>query len=241
VKLASGAEVATGKLVLAAGPLLHEAGRLVGVDLPLIHELHGKMLMRDPLGSVPRQAPFTIWCDPILLGWNAEERERLSANEHDARLLAEMPQGVHVRPVDGPCGNEVFLIWTYENAAIDPVWPPRFRASYAEAVLRGAATMVPAMAAYRAPFADAKVDGGYYCKTPENRPLLGPLDVGGVWVCGALSGYGVMSAHAAAELVAAHVTGSRLPDYASAFHPARCKDPAYSARVAATQSQAGQL
>jgi glycine/D-amino acid oxidase-like deaminating enzyme len=241
VSLAGGAEIATGKLVLAAGPLLHEAGRMLGVELPLHHELHAKVTMRDPLRAVPRDAPFLLLADPVRLSWSDAERERLTRDQHDARLLREMPEGVHIRPVDGAHGNELYVIWTYETDAVTPEWPPRFRASYSEAVLRGAAALVPAMGAYRAPFADAKVDGGYYCKTPENRPLVGPLDVQGAWVCGALSGYGVMAAQAAGELVAAHVTGSKLPDYAGAFHPARCNDPGYSARVAATQAHAGQL
>ena len=61
------------------------------------------------------------------------------------------------------------------------------------------------------------VDGGYYCKTPDNRPLIGPLPVEGAYIAGALSGYGVMGSQAAGELVAAHVTGASLPDYAKAF------------------------
>jgi glycine/D-amino acid oxidase-like deaminating enzyme len=42
------------------------------------------------------------------------------------------------------------------------------------------------------------VDGGYYCKTPENLPLVGPYKcdtvTAGYYVCGATSGYGVMVA-----------------------------------------------
>lgn len=42
------------------------------------------------------------------------------------------------------------------------------------------------------------VDGGYYCKTPENLPLVGPYACdavkSGYHVCGATSGYGVMVA-----------------------------------------------
>lgn len=42
------------------------------------------------------------------------------------------------------------------------------------------------------------VDGGYYCKTPENLPLVGPYQCDeiqrGYYICGATSGYGVMVA-----------------------------------------------
>ena len=61
------------------------------------------------------------------------------------------------------------------------------------------------------------VDGGYYCKTPDNRPLIGPLPIKGAYIAGALSGYGVMGSQAAGELIAAHVAGAALPDYATAF------------------------
>ena len=55
------------------------------------------------------------------------------------------------------------------------------------------------------------VDGGYYAKTPENRPLIGPLPIAGAWVNAAYSGFGIMGACAGGELLAAHVGGSSLP------------------------------
>ena len=85
------------------------------------------------------------------------------------------------------------------------------------------------------------VDGGYYCKTPENRPLVGPLPIGGAYVLGALSGYGIMASHAGADLLAAHVAGEALPDYAGAFLPSRYDDPAYRARIAEGGALVGQL
>jgi glycine/D-amino acid oxidase-like deaminating enzyme len=85
------------------------------------------------------------------------------------------------------------------------------------------------------------VDGGYYCKTRENRPLIGPLPIDGAYILGALSGIGLMSAHAAAELCALHVTDGRLPDYAPAFLPSRYQDPAYVAQVERWGKLVGQL
>ena len=52
----------------------------------------------------------------------------------------------------------------------------------------------------------------------------------------AYSGFGIMASCAGGELVAAHVTGSALPDYASAFALARYDDPAYLARIEACQA-----
>ena len=84
------------------------------------------------------------------------------------------------------------------------------------------------------------MDGGYYTKTPENRPLIGPMRTQGCVVVGALSGFGVMAAAAAGELGANHVTGSALPDYADAFRLTRYEDPAYAAMMA-SQGDSGQL
>ncbi|MFQ3634057.1 MAG: FAD-dependent oxidoreductase, partial [Roseiflexus sp.] len=53
----------------------------------------------------------------------------------------------------------------------------------------------------------------------------------GSFVLGALSGYGIMAACGAAELLAAHISGSALPTYAAAFHPARYDDPGYCVRL----------
>jgi glycine/D-amino acid oxidase-like deaminating enzyme len=83
-------------------------------------------------------------------------------------------------------------------------------------------------------------DGGYYTKTPENRPLAGPLPVEGAYVCGALSGYGLMASAAVGELVAAYVAQSELPNYAAAFSIERYNDPIYQQWLAQWQP-AGQL
>ena len=50
-----------------------------------------------------------------------------------------------------------------------------------------------------------------------------------------------MASCAGGELVAAHVTGSALPEYAPAFAPARYDDPAYVARIAAWDATTGQI
>jgi glycine/D-amino acid oxidase-like deaminating enzyme len=88
-------------------------------------------------------------------------------------------------------------------------------------------TMVPTLNAYVDRLPHTFVDGGYYLRTPENLPVIGPLRTPGAFVLGALSGYGIMASQAAAELLAAHTTGSKLPDYADAFRLERFDDPDY--------------
>jgi glycine/D-amino acid oxidase-like deaminating enzyme len=85
------------------------------------------------------------------------------------------------------------------------------------------------------------VDGGYYCKTRENRPLIGPLPVEGAYVIGALSGYGVMASQAAADLLSAFITDSPLPDYAPMFRLDRYENPVYQTLLANWDSRSGQL
>src|SRR5262249_2150414 len=49
--------ISTGKFVNAAGPYLKSVGHLLGVDLPVFCEFHGKIAFVDHLGIVSRDAP----------------------------------------------------------------------------------------------------------------------------------------------------------------------------------------
>jgi glycine/D-amino acid oxidase-like deaminating enzyme len=219
--------IQVGALVLAAGPLMQEAAELLGVTLPVFSELHAKASMPDPLGVVPRDAPLLIWADPQVVAWDDEERRALAEDPETAWMLNELPSGVHVRP-EGSGGSSILLIlWTYDNRPVAPTFPPRFDPHYGEIALRGLATMIPGLSAYFARRPRITVDGGYYLKTRENRPLVGPLSVKGAYVVGALSGFGLMASPACGELLACHVTGGTLPSYADAFRVERYEDPAY--------------
>ena len=241
VRLASGATIGTERVAIAAGPALPDVARMLDLELPLFHELHAKLTLRDTRGAISRALPFLIWNDPVVLQWNDAERVKMMHDEEVLRLLAPFPGGVHVRPVDGPYGDELYIIWTYDIEPREFVWPPRFDPHYGEAAIRGAARMLPAIAAYFGAGSQGFVDGGYYCKTRENRPLVGPLPVEGAYVLGALSGFGIMGAHGGADLLAAHLTGGRLPDYATWFLPSRYDDASYCADVEQWGAQAGQL
>ena len=233
--------IATRSFVLAPGPLLKEAGALVGLDLPVFNELHGKIAFRDPLGVIPRHVPLMIWTDPVTLPWKDEEREELAANETTRWLLDEFPGGVHFRTEGGADSPVILALWTYDIKPQKPVWPPVFDPEYGEVVMRGMARMVPGLSVYLEKMSPPWVDGGYYCKTQENRPLIGPLPVGGVFVIGALSGFGIMASMAAGELLAKHVTGKSLPDYAPFFLLSRYEDRSYQEMLAGWDATSGQL
>jgi glycine/D-amino acid oxidase-like deaminating enzyme len=234
----------TGCFVDAAGPHLGAVGRLLGVELPIFNELHGKVSFTDHLGVVPRDLPLMSWSDPVRLRWSEAERRELTADPELAWLLEELPAGVHFRPEGGEDSRSLLLLWTYHLEPRAPEFPPRFDPLYPEVVMRGVARMVPAFGAYLERLERARrpyVDGGYYCKTRENRPLIGPLPVAGAYVLGALSGYGIMAAMGAAELLGAHVAGSDLPSYAPAFRLERYDDPAYQRLLDHMAPDAGQL
>jgi glycine/D-amino acid oxidase-like deaminating enzyme len=232
--------IQTRNFVNAAGPFLEEVGKFVGAELPVFAELHAKVAVQDRLGAFPREAPMLIWTDSQYLPWRQEEREALLEDESAAFLLEEFPQGAHGRP-EGPADSPIILlIWTYDMQPVPPTFPLQFDPNYPEIAMRGMATFVPAMAAYFDSPPRPIVDGGYYLKTEENRPLIGPMGADGSWVIGALSGYGLMAACAAGELLASQIMGEKSPDHARWFLLERYKDPEYQALLA-DWGRSGQL
>jgi glycine/D-amino acid oxidase-like deaminating enzyme len=214
-------------VVLAAGPMQQDMAGLIGVELPIYAERHHKVSFADTLSGVPREAPMMIWLDAQHLPWSEEERAALEEDEDARWLLQPFPAGVHGRP-DG--AHATLLLFNYHGDPVEPVFPlPDPPPHYAEIALRGMSTMVPALQAYAGKPQRPYVDGGYYMRTRENRPLVGPLPVEGAYMSCAFSGFGVMASCASGELVARHVTGAALPAYAPAFQLSRYQDPDYCA------------
>jgi glycine/D-amino acid oxidase-like deaminating enzyme len=234
-----GIRIDTPVVIDAAGPLADRVAALAGVDLPLFSELHLKVSCRDHLGAVPRDAPMIIWSDPQSLDWSDEEREALR-EEGREDLLGELPVFCHGRPEGGADSPFLLGLWEYHGVVTEPVWPLPEDPLYPEVVLRGLSTMVPALSAYRDRLPQCTVDGGYYTKTRENRPLIGPAGPEGFHLLAGFSGFGVMVAAGAADLVARHVTGADLPDYSEAFLLGRYDDPGYVSSLAG-QVSSGQL
>ena len=239
VTVDDGTAIDCGGFVDAAGPMLAPVAALLGETLPVHSEVHLKVGFRDTLGVFPRDAGLLIWNDPQRLDWSDEERAHLSAAGRDD-LLEEMPIACHGRPEGGTGSPWVLALWEYHRKVIEPVWPLPDDPLYGEVVIRGLAAMFPAMAQYLDHMPQTVVDGGYYTKTVENRPLAGPLQTDGAYVIGALSGFGVMAACGTADLVAARITGTPLPDYAPAFTLERYEDPAYRREIE-TLTETGQI
>ena len=227
ITLAAGEEIETELFVDAAGPHFKQVAALCGMDLPVRTELHLKLAFEDALGVIDRSAPLLIWNDPLRLPWEEDERSMLNSDPETHWLTEIIPGGAHTRPEGGAESSTALMLWDYKTRSMDPVFPPPMDEQYPEVVLRGLSVMLPGLRAYFGRATRPRLDGGYYVKTPENRLLVGPTPIEGVFLIGAVSGYGIMSACGAGELLAAHVVASPLPSYADAFCLARYEDPEY--------------
>lgn len=217
----------------AGGPLAKHVGALAGQDLPLFSELHRKIAFDDKAGAVPRSAGLVICEDPITLPWDDETRAELASDPQTRWLAEPLPAGVHMRPEGHAAESQsVLVLWAHHTEPVPETFPLPADPEFGEIALQGIAHLIPAMETYTHKIPRYYLDGGYYTKTIENRPLVGPAGAEGAFVLAGLSGYGLMAALATGELLAAHVLDAELPPYAAAFHPARYADPAYVARLA---------
>ncbi|MEA1978077.1 MAG: FAD-dependent oxidoreductase [Chloroflexota bacterium] len=230
----------TPNFVNAAGPFIKPVGVLLNEHLPVFSELHIKVSINDHLGVFPRNAPLLIWSDELQLPWRDDERAVLAEDDETRYLLETFPEGVHARP-EGPQDSPIVLIlWTYDVDPVQPTFPITYDSNYPEIALRGLARMLPALETYFDRPPKPWLDGGYYTKTEENRPLVGPLSLDGAWIIGALSGFGLMASPACGELLSKHITGSDLPPYTPWFRLARYEDPEYQDLLKSWE-QTGQL
>lgn len=243
-----------GSVVNAAGPLAQQLHRKAFAaattaerlaDAPshasvesVYNETHAKVVFHDTLRVIPDAAPMVIWDDAQQLAWEPDEaaalHEAAEAGEAWARkLLVELPGGVHLRPY----GNDrVLMLWECWHSDAEVTDPPAFppsldTATYPEVCLRGLLPAVPALEQYLGgPYGasippSTFVDGGYYTRTPQNVPLIGPVlhdaGISGMFICAGLSGFGIMASNGAGDLLAAAIDGNTdlLPWYAPYFHP----------------------
>jgi sarcosine oxidase, subunit beta len=219
-------EIGTKKFVIAAGPLQKEVGRMIGLDLPIACEVHLKVMFNDPRQVVPRNMGLLIWNDPVRLSWTDEERTALAESEDTRWLLHEFPSGLHGRP-EGE-GAMFLLQWAYQTLeTVEPIFPIPLDLQLPEVALRGMASVLPGLSTYFNQIPRPFVDGGYYARTPENRPLIGSLSVEGAYIIGGLGGFGMMVSCGASDLLAKQITESELPEYAPAFLLSRYDDSGY--------------
>ncbi len=240
VRLSNGERIESPLFVNAAGPFLKSVGSKLGVELPVETEVHLKVAFRDHLGVVGREAPLLIWDDPQELPWESDELASLKEDPELHWLTEMFPAGAHTRPEGSGESRMILMLWEYKTQAMEPRFPVPLDDQYPEVALRGLARMLPRLREYFGKAPRPILDGGYYTRTRENRLIAGPTGVEGAYVIGAASGYGIMSACGAGELLAAYIAGKNLPSYAPAFSLRRYDDPAYQKQLE-TWGESGQL
>lgn len=230
------ATVTCKSFVNAGGPLAKAVGRLVGVEVPVHSEIHQKVSFKDHKAGFHRSAPVVIWSDPQRISWSPDEHDFLVETGNES-FLGELPRFVHGRPEGGTESPWALGLWDLiPKVTATPEWPIEVDSLYPELVMRGLTAMLPAMSAYCDGLPEHTVDGGYYTKTIDNIPLIGPIGPAGSYLCAALSGYGIMAACAAGELTARHVADGPLPPHADAFRIERFDDPTYLPAITASAS-----
>ncbi|MCZ6831689.1 MAG: FAD-binding oxidoreductase [Gammaproteobacteria bacterium] len=229
----------TSSLVLAAGPFVNGLARMLRIEVPVTSIRQHKFVIPDPQAVIPENMPFTIFADSQHLEWDDDERELISEDPEYHWLLEEFPPGLHIKPEGS---GHIKLGWAYNRKVESPDWKAASDKHFPNIVMRGASRFIPGLRQYRnsipTPIAQFS---GYYTRTRENWPLIGPLEKPGLFAAAALSGYGTMAACAAGELCADHMLGAAtLPAYARNFHPERYHDQEIMAEIS-TLSSDGQL
>ena len=222
--MGSGEALHASRVVICAGPMTPRLLEPLAIRLPIEAVLQHKFVMPDPLVVVPRDMPFTILADEVVLDWNDEERALIDSDDTYQWLLQAFPPGLHIKP---ETGGRIKLGWAYNRTVTEPVWNPQPDPEFPSVVLRGAARMIPGLGQYRdKPPVPLVQFSGYYSRTPENLPLIGPLPgFDGLYTISALSGFGTMVACAAAKLLADWICENDLPAYAKDFDPGRYEHP----------------
>ena len=205
---------------------------MLGEELPIRNVFQQKIAFEDRAKAIPRDMPFAIDLDEQVLQWTAEERALLAADPETAVLLEPRHGGIHCRPEGGDGGRWIKMGWAYNRASGDPAGEPPLDPHFPDIVLRAASRLNPSLRAYIGKLPrGARHYGGYYTMTPENWPLIGPMQRHGAFIAGALSGFGTMGACAAGAVCAARVVGEKPPVYADALSPARRANEALMAEL----------
>ena len=225
-------------LVIASGPFINHVANMVGLQFPIENTLQRKFIIPDPKKIIPRDMPFTIFADTQFLNWSKEEKDFFASDEKYKWLLGEFPGGLHIKPE----GEGIKLGWAFNTNNEFPQWETPFSDFFPQVVLKGACSFIPQLSAYENDIPTPITEyAGYYTRTKDNWPLIGPTKIPNVFVIGALSGYGTMTACAAGQLCSKYILNDQeLPDYAPYFHPNKYQNPAIVKEINAIKSD-GQL
>ena len=159
--------------VNAAGPFVDDVARLVGRTTARAPRGAPQGLLRRPPRRRAATAPLVIWNDPVDGRLERRGARRARRRPATAPLLEPIPAGVHFRPEGGHAALRRSCSGTTTSSRSNAAFPARRPAPRAGRRARRRAHRARLRALPRGrprPF----VDGGYYTKTRENRPLVGP-------------------------------------------------------------------
>ena len=235
IGLASGARIATERLVIAAGPGLPRVAAMLGVTLPVFHELHAKVTFRDRRRAVQRDAPFLIWNDPLHIDWSPAPNGATSVSNKTSRAAFTSAPWISRTAMS-------FISFGHSK---------RTGATTSGRRLSIVATPRSCSAAVRKWSGDGAIRRRRATRHHRRRILL--QDAGESPSRRAVAGRGRIRdrralrlrthvrARAPVSSLAAHVVERTLPDYARWFLPSRYDDPAYRRLVEEWGPLVGQL
>ena len=163
-------EITTERAVIACGPLSGELCRTVGATLPIETVTRQKLVLPE-VPEVPPDAPMTI-DDDTGTHW----RPALSG----AYVLFTDPTTPATPATDSVPVDPGFAFQVLSPTS--PVSVGRIVPFWNEVWERGSSNWM--------------IQAGQYTNTPDHRPLLGPIDVEGLFVNTGYSGHGIMGSPA---------------------------------------------
>ena len=177
-------DVACGGVVVACGPLSGLFAEQAGVRLP-VEALRRQRVAIWNVAGLPPGAPMTI-DEETTVHWRP-------VGDRAAYLLYPDPTERPAPPATRVDGDPEFAFGLLDPAS--PRWIGRTAPFWSEVWERNSAVW--------------SVQAGQYTMTPDQRPLLGETEVGGLFVNTGYSGHGVMAGPGGSELLVEVITGDR--------------------------------
>ena len=189
-------DVATGTVIVAAGPFTARVAALAGVEVVLRPTRRQKLVIPE-LPAMPPDAPMTI-DDDTAAHWRPAMRGCLA--------LFTDPQAQASEPHD-PVPIEHDWVFGLLDPASDHALA-RVAPFWRDAWGGGASSV------------HWFLQAGQYEYTPDRRPYLGTIGPGGLFLNGGYSGHGIMAGAGGSRLVVDLLTGAADPE-ANPFRPDR--------------------
>lgn len=211
----------TPKLLLALGPDIASQKNILGQDIPLDNVFHQKIMLCDEGEVIPSNMPFMIFRDAPTADFSSSEHDYLK--QHTG--TDDIPGNFHIRRVNP---RWIHVGWAFNRQSSSTLEGAHFEELFPKVVLKGISSFIPTLAPYAEHIPQPiQISGGFYTRTPENLPIIQETTHKGLYVIGALSGFGVMMGCGAGEIMSRLITEKDIPDYTNQFSVSRYDAPDY--------------